>query len=426
MAVNRYSRLDVFGVAGGGLGFAAQRLETIARVCVVPIALMLTLDMAAVFGVLSTANGGLISFADLPKGATFATAASVAHRFVGQALVEGHIPILAIAAASVAVNVILVASFMAPLIRYAGLGEKPAPGLVRAPFGPDQARYVAAQGLSLIVLAAVAVAPAWAAFAFIARAIDAALSKTYASFPNADSLHTIDLVPAQEALALRGELWLFSYGYLGALAAAGVAVVFLLGLFHFHPRNRPAAGAGNAIARTSVLAILTAVLLAAIAWLLLGRVSGAVSGGRLALSAFLATFYVMLIYVSLRFAPYAGLAVCSRSMGLGGLFGLSRGWNLFRLAGAFALVALVILLVQIAVEGLILPVLSATVVSLFQASESLSKLQNGGEADSGILVAFVWIWTAILIGYKFLWLFFTYGVWAGFFGRLYRQSVETS
>lgn len=397
-------------------------METIARVGFLPIALILVFDFAASFSIVSLANGRMITFADLPNGASFETVSRAARSIVSDAAAQGRWRILTIAGASFLINVILVASFMAPLVRFAGLGERPAPGLVRAPFAADQMRYVLAQFLSLLALGAV-IAPSMAAIGFIARAVDAALSRTYVVFPNTESLHTIQMVSAQEALSGRGEFWLFSYGYIAYLAAAAAVAAFVVAMLHFHPSNRPNAGGSSPFARAGALAWATAFIIAALVIFSLGAGVSEATRGQISMRAFYAAAALLLAYLSLRFAPYPGIAVCRRSMAMAGLFELSRGWNLFRLAGAISVAWLVVVGVQMFAERLILPAIFAGVQSLFTASDSVSRLSNGGERAEWILPFFVWVWTGVLIAYKFVWLFFTYGVSAGVLGELYRESA---
>ncbi|MEO1014144.1 MAG: hypothetical protein AAFX08_03045 [Pseudomonadota bacterium] len=431
--------LNVFGVAGGGLGFAGRRMETIARVAFVPVALILMFDYATAFLVVSVPRGALLTSAELPAGATLNDVNQAAASIVNfGALVllglqekpamwgtEVAPRVVGLAAGSALLTLAVAASFMAPLIRLAGLGERPAPGLLRAPFGASQARYVLAHFVSLLPLAAV-LAPSLVAVNFIGRAIDAAMSKGYALFPNPDSLHTIELVSPEAALTARGEFWLVSYGYLAYLAAIGAFVLFLVAMGHFGAGNRPNIGSPRPMQRAVFLAGATLFIVAVFTVFSLGGLAGEASQGQISFRAFAVGLIILVAYASLRFAPYPGVVACSGSMRPTGLFELSRGWNLFRLAGVFFVVWLVIIGVQIFVEGLILPSLSAGLNSLLTASDSLSRISNGGERPEWVTPVFVWAWAGVLIVYKFVWLFFTYGVSAGVLGRLYRESAEAS
>mgnify|MGYP001384172842 CR=1 FL=1 len=73
----------IFSIVGFSLSFGLQRMETILRVAWLPVTLLLVLDMATVFSILSIATGRFISFADV---ATYGEAQ--------QALVIGDMPFM--------------------------------------------------------------------------------------------------------------------------------------------------------------------------------------------------------------------------------------------------------------------------------------------------------------------------------------------
>ena len=124
--------LRIFPVVGAALNFGGRRMETTARVAWLPIVLSMIASMAAVFAMVSVISGRLVTFADVP---TYLGAYQIAMKNAARGFQSNPGAMWAISLASLAAQTLLTASFMAPLIRYAGLGEKPAPGFIRAPFG---------------------------------------------------------------------------------------------------------------------------------------------------------------------------------------------------------------------------------------------------------------------------------------------------
>ena len=51
-----------------------------------------------------------------------------------------------------------------------------------------------------------------------------------------------------------------------------------------------------------------------------------------------------------------------------------------------------------------------------------TKLVNSGVGADWVLPLFIWIWNGIKILANVFWAFFSYGVIAGLYGRLYRDS----
>lgn len=189
--------LNVFSIAGEALNFGWRRFETILRVGWLPLSLLLVFNMATVFLWLSLAYGEAITFTDVAaSGARWADVLVLAQQKAAES--AGTLPSLALTLGSLLVTAMLVASFMAPLVRYAGLGERPAPGLIRAPFGPDQIRFLAAGALSFAVFGAAVYLPVTYVTLSALQFVGAAMTTPYASFPDADSLHTAQIIMGTE------------------------------------------------------------------------------------------------------------------------------------------------------------------------------------------------------------------------------------
>lgn len=420
--------LRAFSVVGEALQFSSRRFETVLRVAALPIVLLLIFNMAAAFGYLSVANDRLITFKDVAAaGVSWAQATKLAGSAATQGLMASSVEAWSIYVASLVVNLVLVSAVMAPLIRYAGLGEKPARGVLRIDFGPDQLRFIGASALSLLLSALVIYAPIGAATFIIIGLISTAASTPYAHFPQADSLHTIDLISGREALSMRGGLWLYDYGYWGAatlLVAALLAVVLIL---HLRPRAEDRmAGIGFPGRALGVVAGLGAFLaLAAMLAMRFSALGGAAPPPQaLPVVLFAAAAIAAAAFLNLRLYPYAGVAVCRKSMGLGGTLLVTRRFDVFRLGLAFALLGLLMFLMQVLLVWLGGGSAYAVLGYLAAAVRSYVRLVSGGEGGDWVFPFFGWLWAVIGIVFTVLWTAFTYGVSAGLWGRLYRESAR--
>ncbi len=421
--------LGSFSVVGEALNFSWRRFETVLRVSLAPLVLLLVFNMAATFGYLSVANGRIITFADVANaGASWAQVAKLASTAAQAGLVGQSIPIWTIYAASILINVIIVSSFMAPLIRYAGLGEKPAPGLLRLAFGPDQLRFLFAGLFSFVLTSIVVYAPIGAATFIIIGLISTAVKIPYAHFPDPGSLHTVDLVSGSQALAMRGTYWIYQYGYWAAatlVIALLLAVVFIL---HFRPRAADrTAGIGLFWRTAGVLAGLAIYFGGAVALASRVMTAGAENAPPpeiLAIVLFGAAALLAAVFLNLRVYPYTGVAVCRKSVAFGGTFNVTRRFDILRLGLAFILLGLILFLAQILLVWLGGGGAYAVVIYLATAVESYVRLVTGGEGGGWVFPLFGWIWAVIGIIFTILWAAFTYGVSAGLWGRLYRESEK--
>lgn len=412
-------KLPMFSVVGESLNFGLRRMETIMRVAWLPVVLSLVFNMASVFAVLSVANKRLITFADLAQGVPYQRAVQVSAQALEKGLLTGSHPMWMIYTLTLLFNLILVASFLAPLIRFAGLGERPSPGIFKLAFGPDQIRFIMAGLLGVLVTVVFVYAPVGAAAYWVLKYVLEALSQTYVSFPDPNSLHTISLVEARDVLAERGALWQYLQGAPLAAAAAFGAALWLILIVHFRPspdsnRSAPSGFLGRAI--TTLVAVLA---LTAIVWF---AIHDADSEADISLSWLIAVGILIAEYFSLRMFPYAGIAVCRKSFAPAGLLRVTRRWNILRLFVIVVSISIAVLAVQFVVNRFAFSAIALVINTLFSATSSATKLVNSGEAAPWVLPMFIWIWNGLKIIANIFLLFFSYGVLAGLLGRLYRES----
>ncbi len=414
--------LSVFSVAAEALNFAWRRFGVVLRVGWLPLTLMLVFNMASVFLWLSLAYATPISFADVAAaGASWGQVLALSQQAQAQGLAANSAAAWSIAVASLAVNLILLSSFMAPLTRYAGLGETPAPGFIRAPFGPDQIRFLLAGALASGVFLLTAYAPVTLATAAILGFMQSAMTTPFASFPDTDSLHTVDVIFGADRLGVR---WLYGWQVWGAAAAfLGLFIVALV-FGHVAPRREDKHAGIGALGRGlgAFLGVAAYFLAAAAAYNAVfgeaARRAGAFADG-LAGAMFLAAGAAVMIFAGLRLYPYAGVAVCRRSMAIAGALKVTRRHNLFRLLAAMLLIGFLLFGAQILIS-VAFSLLTGVIATLFGAAETAARL-GGGEGGWAARSAALAI-SASGVAANALWALFTYGVSAGLMGRLYRES----
>lgn len=425
--------LRMFSIIGESLNFGGRRLELIARVAWLPVLLLFIVDMATTFAYLSVIAGKTITFADV---SSMFEAKQFFAQYAGQAWASAPGKMGAIALIHTGLSVILVSSFMAPLIRYAGLGDRPGPGLFRMPFGADQLRFIFTGFASALFGLVIAILPAAGAGYFVMKYIIDALSQTMASFPDPDSLHTIEFVTSGQAIMQSGAAWIYDLALPLAAAAPFALIVWVLAVMHFHPRNRPNAGeGGNILMRSIVVLLIAGALVGSVyAFLRMTALQSMTQGvetasienfsgtGMNAIIVFATIAMILVGYLNLRLFAWPGVAVCRRSMALGQTLQVTRGWNLIRLPVIVALISVFLFAVMIVINMIILPMVLSTLETLFQATEASTRLVNSGAKGEWVLPLFMWIWNFFKIAVNFLWTFFSYGVLAGLYGRLYRES----
>lgn len=446
--------LRIFPVVGAALHFGGRRMETTARIAWLPLLLSMIASMAAVFAMVSVIAGRVMTFEDIP---TYLGAYQSAMRNASRGFASNPGAMWTISIASLIAQTMLTASFLAPLIRYAGLGEKPAPGFIRAPFGPDQMRFVVSGLFSFLFVAVLVFAPIAATSYYTLKYVVAALTQTMAVFPDPNSLHTIELTTTGERIAAEGRAWIYDRA-LPLAGAAPLALAFwALLFFHFNPKNRPKAKLPGRPVLRAIVTFLVAALLLLVAYHYLadfvltdfrsraeffGSVSSLVALAKVDIAAFdesleflikspegrliffgVAAFFVI-NYISLRLVPYSGVAVCRKSLALGGTLAVSRGWNLLRLFAIMIMIGVFIVFIQVFVLNLFFLQLVLPMVFdiLEEATAVATRLVNSGAVADWVSPTFIWIKNLTNIAINFIWSFFSYGVIAGLYGRLYRES----
>lgn len=414
--------LSVFSVVGSALHFSSRRFETVLRVSALPIALLLVFNMAAGFAYLSVAYHRVITFRDVAAaGASWDQIAKLANTAAWNGLQNFSVPVWATYLASLAVSTVLVASFMAPLIRFAGLGERPSPGLLRIAFGAAQIRFIFASFLSFLLAAIVVYFPVSAATFAIIGVVSKAMTTPYANFPDAASLHSVDIVAGRDAMAMRGDLWIYEYGYWSGAALLIAILVAIVLVLHVRPRDEDQTSGVGLLGRTLGVLSGLAVYFGAVA-VFAAQVKGAFGVEWLSMILFCAAALAAAAFLNLRLYPYAGVAVCRGRMGFGGTFRVTRRFDVARLALAFALLGAILTVMWILLVALGGGAALAMFGSLAAASESFARLASGGEGGGWVAPLFRWLWALINIAFTILWTAFTYGVAAGLLGRLYRES----
>lgn len=428
--------LRIFPVVGEALNFGGRRMATTARIAWLPVVLVLIFNMASVFAYLSVILGRVITFAD---ARTYLIAQNALGQMWARGWREQPEAMAAITVGNVILIALLTASFMAPLVRLSGLGEKPAPGLIRMAFGPDQVRFIAAGLLSFLFVALLIVAPVILSSNYALNYVADALSQTMASFPDPDSLHTIELVTVGESLA-ESAGWIVNLALPLGVIAPFALLIWFVAFAHFHPRNRPyAPEEGQPIVR-ALVALIGVIIISGGAYFfaregivnllnisrgvggtLLPDVSQAPQGAVLFMGV---AAYLLMLYFNLRLYPYPGVAVCRKSMGFGNTLRVSRGWNIVRLQVILLAISIAFFVVQILVINIgALKIFVPWVTGLLeQAVAVTTRLLNSGVTSDWVRPLFVWIRNGVNLFLQIIWLFFYFGVVASLFGILYRES----
>ena len=415
--------LRVFSVLGAALNFSGRRFETIARVAWLPLLLLMIVDMTTVFAMLSVIYERTITFRD---AVTFANAERALAAYIQPGLSAHPVALSAIAGISIVFQGILSASMMAPLIRLAGLGEQPAGGILRLRFGPDQLRYLAGIVLSGAFMFIIVLLPLFISAVFILAHIGAGLSTVMASFPDAQSLHTITLVTHADSLALRGMGWMTKFAYPFAAAAPFGVLFWLVMLFHFSPT---APGVLSWLLRAITTLIFSLLFFASIIYVFFGNGAPISINFESGVPKNAAIFVILIIvalflYINIRLFPYAGMVVIQRSMSLAGTFRLSRQGNLIRLAVLLTLTAIILSAVSFILNQHLIAWIQATVGMVYQLTASSSRLLNSGVTAEWITPVFTLFWSGLKVFLNLLYSLFSIGVLAGLYGSLYIESEK--
>ena len=420
----------VWAVAGEALNFGGRRFETILRVSWLPLLLILLMNMVTVFVTLSLAVDRPVTFAET---GSYANAEANVARLMGQAWERAPGQMLALSCVAFAVNLLLLSSFMAPLIRYAATGVKPDRGLIHTPFGAEQIRYAISSTISGYLPLLLLLGPGLITLYFLNDYI----SESYIAFPSENSLHTVKTTSLNDHLSRASELWFAGMAIPMWLLAIPILIPLFLVLYgHFHPRNRP--GAANSQTRpllraTSVTALIIAFAVLLL-WLGIGNLPIFTSvneylpqgqTSRLPVTITLTALSGLLIYFNLRMFAYPGYAVLDRSLGFMSVLRASRGWNLIRMAGLMILFTLVTVGVQYVMNISITRIIAPALVNLMGFMISATRFLNSGFSADWVVPLVQWTWTLTRVLLNIAWMMFSYGALAGLYGRLYVHSSQS-
>ncbi len=426
----------IWAVAGEALNFGARRMETILRVAWLPVVLLMLLQMVVVFLGISVTLGRVTT---LEEAGSYGVALQAYPQFALAAWRSEPVMMTIIAVSTFILSIILISSFMAPLIRYAATGEKPAPGLIRIPFGRDQLRFSVAAVITAILSFPILMAPMAIMF-FVMRAyVFLSLLSTkianHVKFPFENSLHTVANAQILDVVTDTGRIWLFGIPFSLITLIIPMAVIFaFMMIAHFTTRKRaPHLGSGRSTRwqRRTVISLISFGLIALFwGWvvnliprppLLLNGLPAFPEQGRL-----YALFFVLLIfilgYVNLRAFAWPGFAVMDKSLSLSGSRETSRGWNLFKLIGLLIMVVIIMFGMQLIINILIGQILFPVILNIYGLLITTTRLVNSGVSAEWIFPVIQWTWNAVRLLLNLFWTFFSYGVLAGIYGRLYAHT----
>ncbi len=456
-------RWNIWSVAGEALNFGGRRMETIMRVAWLPVVLLLIVQMVSVFLTLSITLGTSVTFR---QSVTYLAAQDAYAQFAAVAWQSHPRQMFLVTGGAMLVSLILIASFMAPLIRYAATGEKPASGLIRLPFGRDQIRFSLTALLGGFVSIGVLFAPLMAAIGAINRHFFGLIANTkledHVKFPFPDSLHSVYEVNVADIITTAGKWWVFGLP-VSLLLLCGPLAGLLVGLMlrHFHPSKRHLAMAAEANPILRVVTV-TGVTLAVVG-ILWGLIAGVIPrppyslgegfalgtplaqvlgvtnlflGGFIGLLPMLDTpfrqfalFSVLLIviifYFNLRLFAWPGSAVIGKSLLLRNALTVSRGWNLSRIIAVFILIFVITFVMQGVINFALNQVLVPVILYMHGLLVTTTRLINSGVSADWILPIAQWTWNLARLLVNIFWMFFSYGVLAGLYGRLYAHVTAT-
>lgn len=419
LARGEMAPFGIFAVAGDALGFAVRRFETIARIAWLPVSLMLIVQMAAVFTLISIEFGRFVTFTDLVQGLRFADARTFAGTVLMKGLGAGDVRIILVAAVTAFFSLMLVASFMASLIRLAGKGIEPPAGLFRAPFGADEMRYTLATLAGGVLVPILILSPILLATLQVIAHVETAMAATFVRFPVSDSLHTIQYVQGRDLMTARGDLWVYEFGKLGLLSIGVGALAIVLAAGHF---RRPGAGVRSNSATVLMTGLCVAALLFAALIPATNRFEAGFYSDVTALGLIAGAGFLIAIFAGLRLFPYPGIAVCNQSMSLAGVGRLSRRWNIVRLFAVIALIGTILWMMNFIMVKIGFPVIAQVFSVVIETSDAFGRLTQGA-ANAATSRFVIWLFALLEVLYQIVWSFFTYGVLAGLLGRFYRERA---
>jgi hypothetical protein len=274
---------------------------------------------------------------------------------------------------------------------------------------------VASQFASFVLAFVVTLGPIMFASALVLDAIAEALRAGALYYPDSQSLHTVTLLDAKGLAELQGRKWLVD-DYYWLAAALGATLLFAFVLVR-HWRLAGSGGISSLLLPTLLIPLYyvgVAKVLASQPWTTeLARSPSAFLG---------AAAFGLMAYANLRMFPYAGVAVCARSMALKPTMSLTRGSGILGVLGALVLSLAVVTIAGLLVSIVLSPAILTVVMGVGAAVSSYVRFQFGFEEFTAVQAFFAGLVAIANTILNIAWTIFSYAVLAGLWGRLYRDG----
>ncbi|NHK27479.1 hypothetical protein FF098_006140 [Parvularcula flava] len=188
-------RINFYRSVTDAWGFAIHRFSLISRLAWFPILLIILMSLLMPYVLLTILNGRVITITDISLADA---AAGIAKQ---QALLwQQHFStMLALQIVSYVFTTLMYASFLVPLLRYSARGIEPSHRSVVLHIGPRHFKFLGATLLTIGSIFLLLWMPVAVSIFFIDSYVAEALNTKYAVFPDADSLHSIQIVSGLES-----------------------------------------------------------------------------------------------------------------------------------------------------------------------------------------------------------------------------------
>ncbi len=182
-------KLAIYNTITEALGFAWHKYDTAARLAWVPLMLFFVLSIAEVYLYLSLATGDVVTI----FGTSYLEALGLVREAVA-AVAESN-PLLpsVLTIFKFILFVVIISSFLVPMIRYAARNTPPSGGSFHFSFTWRQLRFIGAQALVFLGVAVLTYVPMQMSLYFIDSYVENVTNNPFAVFPDTESLHTIEL-----------------------------------------------------------------------------------------------------------------------------------------------------------------------------------------------------------------------------------------
>ncbi|MBD0427578.1 hypothetical protein [Aquisalinus flavus] len=188
-------RINFYRSVTDAWGFAVHRFSLIARLAWFPVLLIIMMSLLLPYVLLTILNGQVVTITDI----SLADAATAIAK--NQALLwEQHFgTMLALNVLSYVFSTLMYASFLVPLIRYTARGIEPSHRSVVLHIGPRHFKFLGATLLTVGSIFLLLWMPVMISTFFIDSHVADAMNTKYAVFPDADSLHSVEIVSGLES-----------------------------------------------------------------------------------------------------------------------------------------------------------------------------------------------------------------------------------